>query len=155
MYGRSLERWFLMFCTNVKNVHTIHDIKKLITKLKKEVFKNKKNYFHLYWFKKYGIICSKNNVFLIISVMESCLQEQCEYRIPFILVFAFLFSTVNNKQVSLLTLVKKPKRKPKHQQIWTQMVNKNEISARKTTRFFCFFFVKPKVHQYKHIKGVL
>lgn len=109
MYGRSLERWFLMFCTNVKNVHTIHDIKKLITKLKKEVFKNKKNYFHLYWFKKYGIIFSENNVFLIISVMESCLQEQCEYRIPFILVFAFLFSTVNNKQVSLLTLVKNPK----------------------------------------------
>lgn len=34
----------LMFCTNVKNVHTctIHYIKKLITKLKKKYLKTKK-----------------------------------------------------------------------------------------------------------------
>lgn len=134
----------LMFCTNVKNVHTIHDIKKLITKLKKEVFKNKKNYFHLYWFKKYGIICSKNNVFLIISVMESCLQEQCEYRIPFILVFAFLFSTVNNKEVSLLTLVKNPNASQNTNKFERKWLTKMKLVPERQLVFFVFFLLNRK-----------
>lgn len=87
--------------------------------------------------------------------MESCLQEQCEYRIPFILVFAFLFSTVNNKQVSLLTLVKNPNASQNTNKFERKWLTKMKLVPERQLVFFVFFFVKPKVHQYKHIKGVL